>query len=101
MEESVANEIKYQAKETVKNVGESVLDISDYDTDLDALKTEVTDIIHAIKAHPDKTLVKKLGQLYTDKGFKEKNPAKYTNKEDLKQVKNAIVEWLKAENITF
>ncbi|MGN1326619.1 MAG: AAA family ATPase, partial [Clostridia bacterium] len=41
--ESVAQEIKYQEKKTVATVGESVLDVSDYDTDLEALKKEVGD----------------------------------------------------------
>lgn len=93
MAESVAEEIKYQEKKTVATVGESVLDISDYDTDLDALKTEVGDFIKAIKANPDKTLSKKLGELYAEKGFKEKNPMKYTDKEALKEVRDAIVAW--------
>ena len=50
----------------------SVLDVSDYDTDLDALKTEVGGYITSVKNNPDKTLTKKLGELYAEKGFKEK-----------------------------
>ncbi len=95
--ESVAQEIKYQEKKTVATVGESVLDVSDYDTDLDALKTEVGDYIKSIKANADKTLTKKLGELYAEKGFKEKNPMKYTDKAALKEVRDAIVAW--AENL--
>ena len=95
--ESVAQEIKYQEKKTVATVGESVLDVSDYDTDLDALKTEVGGYITSIKNNPDKTLTKKLGELYAEKGFKEKNPMKYTDKEALKEVRDAIVTW--AENL--
>ena len=95
--ESVAQEIKYQEKKTVQTVGESVLDVSDYDTDLDALKTEVGGYITSVKNNPDKTLTKKLGELYAEKGFKEKNPMKYTDKEALKEVRDAIVTW--AENL--
>lgn len=95
--ESVAQEIKYQEKKTVQTVGESVLDVSDYDTDLDALKTEVGGYITSVKNNPDKTLIKKLGELYAEKGFKEKNPMKYTDKEALKEVRDAIVTW--AENL--
>ena len=95
--ESVAQEIRYQEKKTVATVGESVLDVSDYDTDLDALKTEVGDYIKSIKANADKTLTKKLGELYAEKGFKEKNPMKYTDKAALKEVRDAIVAW--AENL--
>ena len=95
--ESVAQEIKYQEKKTVQTVGESVLDVSDYDTDLDALKTEVGGYITSVKNNPDKTLTKKLGKLYAEKGFKEKNPMKYTDKEALKEVRDAIVTW--AENL--
>ena len=95
--ESVAQEIKYQEKKTVATVGESVLDVSDYDTDLDALKTEVGDYIKSIKANADKTLTKKLGELYAETGFKEKNPMKYTDKAALKEVRDAIVAW--AENL--
>ena len=95
--ESVAQEIKYQEKKTVRTVGESVLDVSDYDTDLDALKTEVGGYITSVKNNPDKTLTKKLGELYAEKGFKEKNPMKYTDKEALKEVRDAIVTW--AENL--
>ena len=95
--ESVAQEIKDQEKKTVATVGESVLDVSDYDTDLDALKTEVGDYIKSIKANADKTLTKKLGELYAEKGFKEKNPMKYTDKAALKEVRDAIVAW--AENL--
>ena len=95
--ESVAQEIKYQEKKTVATVGESVLDVSDYDTDLDALKTEVGGYITSIKNNPDKTLTKKLGELYAERGFKEKNPMKYTDKEALKEVRDAIVTW--AENL--
>ena len=95
--ESVAQEIKYQEKKTVQTVGESVLDVSDYDTDLDALKTEVGGYITSVKNNPDKTLTKKLGELYAERGFKEKNPMKYTDKEALKEVRDAIVTW--AENL--
>lgn len=95
--ESVAQEIKYQEKKTVQTVGELVLDVSDYDTDLDALKTEVGGYITSVKNNPDKTLTKKLGELYAEKGFKEKNPMKYTDKEALKEVRDAIVTW--AENL--
>ena len=95
--ESVAQEIKYQEKKTLQTVGESVLDVSDYDTDLDALKTEVGGYITSVKNNPDKTLTKKLGELYAEKGFKEKNPMKYTDKEALKEVRDAIVTW--AENL--
>ena len=95
--ESVAQEIKYQVNTTVQSVGESVLDVSDYDTDLDALKTEVGGYITSVKNNPDKTLTKKLGELYAEKGFKEKNPMKYTDKEALKEVRDAIVTW--AENL--
>ena len=95
--ESVAQEIRYQEKKPVATVGESVLDVSDYDTDLDALKTEVGDYIKSIKANADKTLTKKLGELYAEKGFKEKNPMKYTDKAALKEVRDAIVAW--AENL--
>lgn len=95
--ESVAQEIKFQEKKTVETVGESVLDVSDYDTDLDALKTEVGNYIKSIKANPDKTLTKKLGDLYAEKGFKEKNPNNYKDKEALKEVRDAIVTW--AENL--
>ena len=95
--ESVAQEIKYQEKKTVQTVGESVLDVSDYDTDLDALKTEVGGYITSVKNNPDKTLTKKLGELYAEKGFKEKNPMKYTDKAALKEVRDAIVAW--AENL--
>ena len=95
--ESVAQEIKYQEKKTVQTVGESVLDVSDYDTDLDALKIEVGGYITSVKNNPDKTLTKKLGELYAEKGFKEKNPMKYTDKEALKEVRDAIVTW--AENL--
>lgn len=98
--ESVAEEIKYQEKKTVATVGESVLDVSDYDTDLDALKTEVGDYIKSIKANSDKTLAKKLGELYAEKGFKEKNPMKYTDKEALKEVRDAIVAWAEDLGIT-
>ena len=95
--ESVAQEIKYQEKKTVQTVGKSVIDVSDYDTDLDALKTEVGGYITSVKNNPDKTLTKKLGELYAEKGFKEKNPMKYTDKEALKEVRDAIVTW--AENL--
>lgn len=95
--ESVAQEIKFQEKKTVETVGESVLDVSDYDTDLDALKTEVGNYIKSIKANPDKTLTKKLGDLYAEKGFKEKNPNNYKDKEALKEVRDTIVAW--AENL--
>ncbi|MGN1327361.1 MAG: hypothetical protein ACI4VQ_04750, partial [Clostridia bacterium] len=64
---------------------------------LDALKTEVGDYIKSIKANADKTLTKKLGELYAEKGFKEKNPMKYTDKAALKEVRDAIVAW--AENL--
>ncbi|MGM9543975.1 MAG: AAA family ATPase [Romboutsia timonensis] len=98
--ESVAQEIKYQEKKTVQTVGESVLDVSDYDTDLDALKTEVGGYITSVKNNPDKTLTKKLGELYAEKGFKEKNPMKYTDKEALKEVRDAIVAWAEDLGIT-
>jgi hypothetical protein len=98
--ESVAQEIQYQEKKTVATVGESVLDVSDYDTDLDALKTEVANYIKSIKANSDKTLQTKLGALYAEKGFKEKNPLKYTDKEALKEVRDAIVAWAEDLGIT-
>lgn len=98
--ESVAQEIKYQEKKTVATVGESVLDVSDYDTDLDALKTEVGEYIKGITSNPDKTLKAKLGELYAEKGFKEKNPMKYTDKAALKEVRDAIVAWAQDLGIT-
>ena len=98
--ESVAEEIKYQEKKTVETVGESVLDVSDYDTDLDSLKEEVTNYIRSIANNQDKTLKEKLGELYAEKGFKEKNPAKYKDKEALMEVRDAILEWAKKLKIT-
>lgn len=93
IQESIQQEIKYQEKKTVETVGESVLSVSDYDTDLDSLKVEVKGFIEKVKANPDKTLVKKLGELYAENGFKEKNPEKYTDKESLQKVRDAILVW--------
>ncbi len=98
--ESVAQEIKYQEKKTVATVGESVLNVSDYDTDLDALKTEVMGYIEKIASNPNKAFKTKLGELYVEKGFKEKDPRKYTDKEALKEVKEAIIAWAQKEGIT-
>ena len=89
--ESVAQEIKYQEKKTVATVGESVLDVSDYDTDLDALKTETTSLIKAITSNTDKTYKTNLAKLFEENGFKEKNPTKYTDKEALKKVRDTII----------
>ena len=89
--ESVAQEIKYQEKKTVATVGESVLDVSDYDTDLDALKTETASLIKAITSNTDKTYKTNLAKLFEENGFKEKNPTKYTDKEALKKVRDTII----------
>lgn len=98
--ESVEQEIKYQEEKTVKTVGKAVLDVSDYDTDLDELKTEVAGYLKTISTNKDKTLVKKLGEMFDKKGFKERNITKYTDKEALGKVKDAIVDWAKELEIT-
>lgn len=96
--ESVAQEINYQEKKTVATVGESILDVSDYDTDLDALKTQVADFQKMIKNHPDKTLFTKMGDLY-NKNKWVKNPNSYKDKDELKKVKDGLMVWAKEQGI--
>ena len=62
-------------------------------------KKHITSLAHLQKE--DEAVV---GKIYTvmnkiaeEKGFKEKNPMKYTDKEALKEVRDAIVTW--AENL--
>lgn len=76
--ESVAQEIKYQEKKTVATVGESVLDVSDYDTDLDALKEDAYVILTQIANTPN--MKEKLGELWKTKGWKNKDPRKYKDR---------------------
>ena len=98
MQEAIEKDKELQVKELVKNVGEATLDESDFNTELDALRTEMKNIFQKLRENKDKTVMSRLSKLYEDNG-KDKNPDKYTDLKSLQEVKNMVVEWAKENNI--
>lgn len=97
LQEGIEKEIEYQVKSVVENSG-GMIDESDFDTKLEALKTEMKDIINKLRANKDKTVMSRLSKLYEDNGIKEKNPDKYKDLESLQKVKIMVVDWAKQNN---
>ena len=98
LQEGINKEIEYQVESVVKNSG-GMIDKSDFDTNLENLKSEVKDIINRLRENKDKTLISRLSKLYDENGVKEKNPDKYKDIESLQKVKDMIVAWAKESNI--
>ena len=98
MQEAIEKDKELQVKELVKNVGEATLDECDFNTELDALRTEMKNIFQKLRENKDKTVMSRLSKLYEDNG-KDKNPDKYTDLKSLQEVKNMVVEWAKENNI--
>lgn len=98
LQEGVQKEIEYQINEVVAASG-GTIDKSDFDVSLDALKTDMNNIIDKLRANKDKTVLAKLSKLYNENGIKEKNPAKYKDVETLQKVKDMVVAWAKENNI--
>lgn len=98
LQEGINKEIEYQVESVVKNSG-GMIDKSDFDTNLENLKSEVKDIINRLRENKDKTLISRLSKLYDENGVKEKNPDKYKDIESLQRVKDMIVAWAKESNI--
>lgn len=98
LQEGIQKEIEYQVKTVVETSG-GMIDKSDFDTKLEALKGEVKDIINKVRDQKDKTLVSKLSKVFDEKGIKEKNPDKYKDAESLQKVKDMILAWAKENNI--
>lgn len=98
LQEGINKEIEYQVESVVKNSG-GMIDKSDFDTNLENLKSEVKDIINRLRENKDKTLISRLSKLYDENGVKEKNPDKYKDIESLQKVKDMIVAWAKENNI--
>lgn len=98
LQEGINKEIEYQVESVVKNSG-GMIDKSDFDTNLENLKSEVKDIINHLRENKDKTLISRLSKLYDENGVKEKNPDKYKDIESLQKVKDMIVAWAKESNI--
>lgn len=98
LQEGIEKEIEYQVESVVKNSG-GLIDKSDFDTNLENLKTEVKDIINRLRENKDKTLMGRLSKLFDDNGVKEKNTDKYKDIESLQKVKDMIVAWAKENNI--
>lgn len=98
LQEGINKEIEYQVESVVKNSG-GMIDKSDFDTNLENLKSEVKNIINRLRENKDKTLISRLSKLYDENGVKEKNPDKYKDIESLQKVKDMIVAWAKESNI--
>lgn len=98
MQEAIKKDKELQVKELIKNVGESALNESDFDTELDALKAEMKSIFQKLRENKDKTIMQKLSKLYDDNG-KDKNPDNYKDLKSLQEVKNMVIEWAKENNI--
>lgn len=99
--ESVAQEINYQEKKTIETVGETVLDVSDYDIDLDSLKNEVKGYIEKLRAVKNNDLLNSLNQMWEEKNLGSKNIGTYKDKKALKKVRDAIAAWAKEQEIVF
>ena len=98
LQEGIEKEIEYQVESVVKNSG-GLIDKSDFDTNLENLKSEVKDIINQLREKKDKTLMGRLSKLFDDNGVKEKNIDKYKDVESLQKVKDMIIAWAKENNI--
>ena len=98
LQEGIEKEMEYQVESVVKNSG-GLIDKSDFDTNLENLKSEVKDIINQLRKKKDKTLMGRLSKLFDDNGVKEKNIDKYKDVESLQKVKDMIIAWAKENNI--
>lgn len=98
LQEGIEKEMEYQVESVVKNSG-GLIDKSDFDTNLENLKSEVKDIINQLREKKDKTLMGRLSKLFDDNGIKEKNIDKYKDVESLQKVKDMIIAWAKENNI--
>lgn len=98
LQEGIEKEMEYQVESVVKNSG-GLIDKSDFDTNLENLKSEVKDIINQLREKKDKTLMGRLSKLFDDNGVKEKNIDKYKDVESLQKVKDMIIAWAKENNI--
>lgn len=98
LQEGIEKEMEYQVESVVKNSG-GLIDKSDFDTNLENLKSEVKDIINQLREKKDKTLMGRLSKLFDDNGVKEKNMDKYKDVESLQKVKDMIIAWAKENNI--
>lgn len=98
LQEGIEKEMEYQVESVVKNSG-GLIDKSDFDTNLENLKSEVKDIINQLRDKKDKTLMGRLSKLFDDNGVKEKNIDKYKDVESLQKVKDMIIAWAKENNI--
>lgn len=99
MQEAIERDKELQVKELIKSVGEEHLDASDFDANLDTLRTDIKDMIVKLRENKDKTVMTKLSKLYSDNGIKEKNPDNYKDVESLQKVKDMIINWAKENNI--
>lgn len=99
LQEDIKKEVNSQAKKIVDVVGEGILDESDFDTNLEGLKTEMKAIIEKLRNNKDKTILQKLAKLYDDNGIKEKNPDTYKDVESLQKVKDMVMAWAKENKI--
>lgn len=98
LQEGIEKEIEYQVESVVKTSG-GMIDKSDFDTNLESLKSEIKDIINHFRENKDKTIMSKLSKLYDENGIKEKNPDKYKDIESLQKIKDMILAWAKENNI--
>lgn len=99
IQESVAEEIKYQEKKTISTVGESVLDVSDYDLDLDSLKTQIQTYITKIQSLKSKEIMTSFLEMWDKKKLGSKSIGTLKSKEDAQKIVDAIVAWAKKEKI--
>lgn len=99
LEEDIKKEVDSQAQKIVDTVGGGIIDKSDFDTDLEALKGDMKDIITKLRANKDKTIMSKLSKLYEDNGIKEKNPDNYKDIASLQKVKDMVLDWISKNNI--
>ena len=99
LEEDIKKEVDSQAQKIVDTVGGGIIDKSDFDTDLEALKGDMKDIITKLRANKDKTIMSKLSKLYEDNGIKEKNPDNYKDITSLQKVKDMVLDWISKNNI--